>query len=99
MGRGSVGTRPRPVERSRIVALDEFEPIDDGPLARIRVCSEDDCQEQAVVQNPYTGAFKPLCFRHAFIAALEEDPQAQRLALGWATAEGLKDANITRRKV
>lgn len=72
------------------MALDQFEPLDDGPLARSRTCSEDDCTEQAVVQNPYTGAFKPLCFRHGFIAALQDDPQAQRLAVGYAVAEGIK---------
>lgn len=68
----------------------DFEPLEDGPSVRSRQCSHAGCDTVPVVGNPYTGAFKPLCFHHAFVAALQEDPQAQRLAVGYAVAEGLK---------
>lgn len=77
--------------------LNEFEPVSDGPLERSRTCSDEGCDAQAVVQNPYTGAFEPLCFYHGFVAALDEDPEAQKLALGWAVAEGFSDRNVARR--
>lgn len=72
------------------MALDDFEALDEGPMARSRRCRTEDCEGQAVVQNPYTGAFEPLCFRCGFIAALAEDPEAQTFALGWAVAKGIE---------
>lgn len=67
-------------------------------MARGLVCREEGCEVQAVVDNPYKGRFHPLCFYHAFVAALDEDPEAGKLAIGWAVAEGFSDRNINRRK-
>lgn len=78
--------------------LSEFEPVAAGPLEESRLCSQEGCETQAVVGNPYTGAYKPLCFYHAFVAALDEDPEAQKLAIGWAVAEGFSDRNVSRRR-
>lgn len=70
--------------------LMDFEPVIED---REHVCSE--CEEQAVVvwaaeDNPRRGRWYPLCFQHAFVNALAKDGQAQRMALGWSMAEGLK---------
>jgi hypothetical protein len=71
----------------------DYEGLDDGPQARQRKCAgESNCHEIPVVSDPNAKRFSPLCFHHAFIAALMHDEQAQRLALGWAMAEGLKTA-------
>lgn len=77
--------------------LNQFEPLDEDPMARSRICREEGCDAQAVVDNPYKGKFHPMCFYHGFVAALDEDPEAQKLALGWAVAEGLSDRNVARR--
>lgn len=56
---------------------------------------DDECEDYAVVDawgndgNPRPMRFWPLCFRHAVIAAIAHDPEAQSLALGWAVSRAL----------
>lgn len=80
-------------------SLDDFDTVQDSPDAPY--CAHDGCGLVAVTawisdDNPRQGRFWPLCFRHAFIAALHHDPEAQKLALGWAMTEGLKNRNDAR---
>lgn len=75
--------------------LSDYEGVSDGPREREILCSDEDCEQLGIVNNPYTRHFSPLCFHHAFVAALAEDGQARRLALGFAVAEGLRTpANV-----
>lgn len=74
------------------MALMDFEPVEQHSI----LCTHaSGCTEQAAVSwtgqaSPRPGRFVPLCFRHAFIEALANDSQAQRLAVGYAVAEGLR---------
>lgn len=78
-------------------SLDEFDTVENSPSNP--GCSHEGCKAEAVTawmsdDNPRQGRFWPLCFRHAFIAALHHDPEAQKLALGWAIAEGLRTQKV-----
>lgn len=77
--------------------LNEFTAVSEGPFESGCICREEGCEERAVVDNPYKGKFHPICFHHAFVAALDEDTEAQKLAIGFAAGQAWSDRNVYRR--